>query len=213
MKKIGKTHHRLFTINLLFRPWTGASTSQEGDYWLNLSTEASVSWVFSWWLDWAPVDQGLVTRGFHPSAVAPCSMGVQYAGEVGNEMIATPLPCTIMEYKTLVICRVIFIWGSNILWLHVNFIQWESGQNGSFDVEVCRPLSLMLHSPQAVELQTLPHTCHWLQMNSLEHLIAHRTTNYSLSLKHLKRKSIALFLCLTLPPHEHEYANIKANTI
>ncbi len=58
-------------------------------------------------------------------------------------MIATPLPCNITEYKTLAICRVIFIWASNILWLHVNFILKERGQNGSFDVEGCRP------SPQA----------------------------------------------------------------
>ncbi len=55
-----------------------------------------------------------------------------------SEMIANPLPCNITEYKTLAICRVIFIWASNILWLHVNFVQW--GQNGSFDVEGCRPL-------------------------------------------------------------------------
>ncbi len=31
-----------------------------------------------------------------------------------SEMIATPLPCKITEYKTLAICRVIFIWASNI---------------------------------------------------------------------------------------------------
>ncbi len=40
-----------------------------------------------------------------------------------SEMIATPLPCNITEYKTLAICRVIFIWASNILWLQVNFIR------------------------------------------------------------------------------------------
>ncbi len=40
-----------------------------------------------------------------------------------SEMIATPLPCNITEYKTLAMCRVIFIWASNILWLQVNFIQ------------------------------------------------------------------------------------------
>ncbi len=55
-------------------------------------------------------------------------------------MIATPLPCNITEYKTLAICHVIFIWASNILLLHMNFIRWERGQNGSFDVEGCRPL-------------------------------------------------------------------------
>ncbi len=31
-----------------------------------------------------------------------------------SEMIATPLPCNITEYKTLAIFRVIFIWASNI---------------------------------------------------------------------------------------------------
>ncbi len=56
-------------------------------------------------------------------------------------MIATPLPCNITEYKTLAICRVIFIWGSNISWLHMNFLRWERGQNGSFDVEGWKPLS------------------------------------------------------------------------
>ncbi len=40
-----------------------------------------------------------------------------------SEMIAIPLPCNITEYKTLGICRVIFIWASNILWLQVNFIR------------------------------------------------------------------------------------------
>ncbi len=39
-----------------------------------------------------------------------------------SEMIASPLPCNITEYKTLAISRVIFIWASNILWLQVNFI-------------------------------------------------------------------------------------------
>ncbi len=58
-----------------------------------------------------------------------------------SEMIATPMLCNITEYKTLAICRVIFIWASNILWLHVNCIRWERGQNGSFDVEGCRPLA------------------------------------------------------------------------
>ncbi len=58
-----------------------------------------------------------------------------------SEMIATScMPCNITEYKTLTICRVIFIWASNILWLHMNFIRWERGQNGSLDVEGCRPL-------------------------------------------------------------------------
>ncbi len=42
---------------------------------------------------------------------------------LNSEMIAIPLPCNITEYKTLAICRVIFIWASNILWLHVNFIR------------------------------------------------------------------------------------------
>ncbi len=59
---------------------------------------------------------------------------------ITSEMIATPLPCNITEYKTLAICRVIFIWGSNILSLQVNFIWWERGQNVSFDIEGCRPL-------------------------------------------------------------------------
>ncbi len=40
-----------------------------------------------------------------------------------SKMIAAPLPCNITEYKTLAICRVIFIWASNILWLQVNFIR------------------------------------------------------------------------------------------
>ncbi len=40
-----------------------------------------------------------------------------------SEMIATPLPCNITEYKTLAIWRVIFIWASNILWLDVNSIR------------------------------------------------------------------------------------------
>ncbi len=40
-----------------------------------------------------------------------------------SEIIANPLPCNITEYKTLAICRVIFIWASNILWLHVNFVR------------------------------------------------------------------------------------------
>ncbi len=40
-----------------------------------------------------------------------------------NEMNDIPLPCNITEYKTLAICRVIFIWASNILWLHMNFIR------------------------------------------------------------------------------------------
>ncbi len=40
-----------------------------------------------------------------------------------SEMIDIPLPCNITEYKTLAICRVIFIWASNILWLHMNFIR------------------------------------------------------------------------------------------
>ncbi len=57
-----------------------------------------------------------------------------------SEMIATPLPCNITEYKTLAICRVIFIWASNILWLHMNCIWWERGKNGSFDIEGCKPL-------------------------------------------------------------------------
>ncbi len=43
-----------------------------------------------------------------------------------SEMIATPLPCNITEYKTLAICRVVF--------------RWERGQNGSFCVEGCRPM-------------------------------------------------------------------------
>ncbi len=42
---------------------------------------------------------------------------------LNSEMIAIPLPCNITEYKTLAICLVIFIWASNILWLHVNFIR------------------------------------------------------------------------------------------
>ncbi len=40
-----------------------------------------------------------------------------------SEMIAIPLPCSITEYNTLAICCVIFIWESNILWLHMNFIR------------------------------------------------------------------------------------------
>ncbi len=40
-----------------------------------------------------------------------------------SEMIDIPLPCNITEYKAFGICRVIFIWASNILWLHMNFIR------------------------------------------------------------------------------------------
>ncbi len=40
-----------------------------------------------------------------------------------SEIIDIPLPCNITEYKTLAICHVIFIWASNILWLHMNFIR------------------------------------------------------------------------------------------
>ncbi len=40
-----------------------------------------------------------------------------------SEMIDIPLPCSITEYNTLAICCVIFIWESNILWLHMNFIR------------------------------------------------------------------------------------------
>ncbi len=55
-------------------------------------------------------------------------------------MIDIPLPCKITEYKTSAICRVIFIWASNILWIHMNFIWEDRGENGSFGVEGCRPL-------------------------------------------------------------------------
>ncbi len=40
-----------------------------------------------------------------------------------SEMIAITLPCNITDYETLVISHVIYIWASNILWLHVNFIR------------------------------------------------------------------------------------------
>ncbi len=37
---------------------------------------------------------------------------------------------------------IIFILGiKQVLWLHINFYLWESGQNGSFDVEGCRALA------------------------------------------------------------------------
>ncbi len=40
-----------------------------------------------------------------------------------SEMIAIILCPVTSEYKTLAICHVIFIWASNILWLHVNLIR------------------------------------------------------------------------------------------
>ncbi len=40
-----------------------------------------------------------------------------------SEMIAIPLPCNITEYETLVICRIIYIWASHFLWLHINCIR------------------------------------------------------------------------------------------
>ncbi len=41
-----------------------------------------------------------------------------------NDLNPLLLLCPVTsEYKTLAICHVIFIWASNILWLHVNFIR------------------------------------------------------------------------------------------
>ncbi len=42
-------------------------------------------------------------RLFHPSAVAPCSVGVQYAGEVSPRLLIQPklLPCTFSRSSVL----------------------------------------------------------------------------------------------------------------
>ncbi len=42
-------------------------------------------------------------RLFHPSVVAPCSVGVQYAGEVSPGLLIQPklLPCTLTRSSVL----------------------------------------------------------------------------------------------------------------
>ncbi len=54
-------------------------------------------------------------------------------------MIAIPLPCNITEHKTLAICRVIFIWASNILWLRVYLFGRKGAKLALLTLKVADP--------------------------------------------------------------------------